>query len=50
VSIKVNDKILGVPEMWQNETLQLKNDHKCCKMITNTGYDNYYKINLAISF
>jgi hypothetical protein len=35
-SVYVNDKILDVPKMWQNKRLQLKNDYKCCRMITNT--------------
>jgi hypothetical protein len=49
-SVQVKDKILDVPKMWQNETLQqqklqvLQNDYK------HSGYDNDYKINLAISF
>jgi hypothetical protein len=33
---KVNNKSLDVPQMWQNERLQLKSDYKCCRMITNT--------------
>jgi hypothetical protein len=37
--------------MWQNERLQLK---RCLQVLWNdykhTGYDNNYKINLAISF
>jgi hypothetical protein len=47
----INDKILDVPKMWQNERLQQdnylqvqQNDYK------HTGYDNNYKINLAISY
>jgi hypothetical protein len=33
---KLTTKFLEVPEMWQNESLQQKNDFKCCRMITNT--------------
>jgi hypothetical protein len=45
-----NDKILDVPQMWQNERLQQKNDYRCCRMITNTLDMIINKINLAISF
>jgi hypothetical protein len=42
-SFYVNGKSLDVPKMWQNERLQLTN-------YKHVGYDNNYKINLAIFF
>jgi hypothetical protein len=36
VKVKVNNKILDVPKMWENDRLQQKNVYKCCRMITNT--------------
>jgi hypothetical protein len=47
----VNDKILDVPKMWKNETLQLKITTSSAECLqTHWIHSENYKINLAISF